>query len=227
MGALLGHPPVHRQGPEQRQEHYEERGEGRERTCGQRRDARNVSQGREVVYPCKAHHLPPGVLLASALLGLRTWHVLDYLREQPALESIGRGFRQDFGPRHYASPEARRQRQGRVRQDPHSGTRQTSFFSACEVSCRVRAERVKPYTSSARPASDSPRGPLREGPCGSPAPRRHPGARRLLGIVLSPGGIRLACAIVNVLDRLIHRCAYRGCMKSPQTRASRLVMRRI
>ena len=39
---------------------------------------------------------------------------------------------------------------------------------------------------------------------GSPAPRRHPGARRLLGIALSPGGIRLACAIVNVIDRFIH-----------------------
>src|SRR5829696_266875 len=52
-----------------------------------------------------------------------------------------------------------------------------SFLSAYEVSCRVRAERVKPYASSAKPASDSPRGPLREGPCGSPAPRRHPGVR--------------------------------------------------
>src|SRR5215204_7177864 len=39
-----------------------------------------------------------------------------------------------------------------------------SFLIAYEVSCRVRAERVKPYASWAKPASDSPRGPLREGP---------------------------------------------------------------
>ena len=34
-----------------------------------------------------------------------------------------------------------------------------SFISACGVSCRVRAERVKPYASWLRQASDSPRGP--------------------------------------------------------------------
>src|SRR5215210_6027091 len=105
MRALLGHPPVHRQGPEEGQEHYEERGEGRERPCGQRRDARDVAEGREVVHPSQAYHLPPGVLLASTLLGLRTWHVLDHFREQPALESTGRGFRRDFRPRHYAPPK--------------------------------------------------------------------------------------------------------------------------
>jgi uncharacterized protein (TIGR02271 family) len=48
-----------------------------------------------------------------------------------------------------------------------------SFFCAYEVSCRVRAERVKPYAPKER---------FTPGPCaillGSPAPRRHPGARR-------------------------------------------------
>src|SRR5215204_864865 len=71
-----------------------------------------------------------------------------------------------------------------------------SFFSAYGVSCRVRAERVKPYASSAKLASDSPRGPLREGPCGPPAP----GATRELGILamrLSLIDIRLGGQFVN------------------------------
>ena len=115
--------------PEERQEHYEEGGDGRERPGRERRDARDVAEGGEVVHPREAHDLPPGVLLASALLGLRSRHVLDHFREQPALEPAGRGLRRGFGPRHYAPPEAQRQRQGHVRQDPPSGTRLTSFFA--------------------------------------------------------------------------------------------------
>ena len=44
-----------------------------------------------------------------------------------------------------------------------------SFFSAYEVSCRVRAERVKPYA----PKSDSPRGPC--DPIWVPRPPAPPG----------------------------------------------------
>src|SRR5215211_2516994 len=76
-----------------------------------------------------------------------------------------------------------------------SGTLTTSFFCACGVSCRVRAERAKPYASLAKPASDSP-ADLSEGPCGSPAP----GATRELGVVamlLSLIDIRLGGRVVN------------------------------
>ena len=74
-----------------------------------------------------------------------------------------------------------------------------SFISACEVSCRVRAERVKPYASSLFLAGDSPRGPLGRSVWVPrlPAP---PGARRL-GILLSTTGIRLATAVVNDRQR--------------------------
>src|ERR671912_1624458 len=58
-----------------------------------------------------------------------------------------------------------------------SGTLYTSFFCACGVSCRVRAERVKPYAGWLRRPSDSPRGPwVRVGP-------PPPGATRELGVV--------------------------------------------
>jgi hypothetical protein len=50
----------------------------------------------------------------------------------------------------------------------------TSFFSAYGVSCRVRAERVKPYALM----SDSPQGPVRS-QVGPPPP----GATRELGVV--------------------------------------------
>jgi hypothetical protein len=52
-----------------------------------------------------------------------------------------------------------------------------SFISACGVSCRVRTERVKPYGNSAKPATDSPRGPCAVR-VGSPPP----GATRGLGV---------------------------------------------
>jgi len=53
--------------------------------------------------------------------------------------------------------------------------RRTFFFGAYEVSCRVRAERVKPYA----PTSDSPRGPSVRSELGPPPP----GATRELGVV--------------------------------------------
>src|SRR5688500_20022802 len=78
-----------------------------------------------------------------------------------------------------------------------SGTLYTSFFCACGVSCRVRAERVKPYAGWLRRPSDSPRGPLvRVGP-------PPPGATRELGVVamlLSLMDIRPEGRTVNTLE---------------------------
>ena len=76
-----------------------------------------------------------------------------------------------------------------------SRTPNTSFFGAYEVSCRVRAERVKPYASLS--ADDSPREPY--GPCGSPAPD----TTRELGVVamlLSLIDIRLGEQFVNTRE---------------------------
>src|SRR5215210_6120784 len=53
-------------------------------------------------------------------------------------------------------------------------TPKTSFFSAYGVSCRVRAERVKPYALM----SDSPLGPVVRSKVGPPPP----GATRELGV---------------------------------------------
>jgi hypothetical protein len=62
--------------------------------------------------------------------------------------------------------------------------RLTSFFGACEVSCRVRAERDKPYALTSSPReSDSPRDQLGQN-FGSPAPQSQMGARRLGSIWL-------------------------------------------
>src|SRR5919112_218704 len=81
---------------------------------------------------------------------------------------------------------------------------ETSFFGAYEVSCRVRAERVKPYASfrwRLTPRTWQVRS-------GSPASQSHPGARRL-GILLADGGIRLATALVNAHKwESIHRSAW-------------------
>ena len=180
VGALLGHSPIHRQRSEQGQEHYEEGGEGREHPGCERRDARDVAEGREVVYPCQAYHLPPRVLLASALLGLRSWHVLDDLCEQPALESAGRGFRRGLRTSTLRLPRSPATTTGTRPARSPFGHPTYLLLRACGVSCRVRAERVKPYASLGRLAGDSPRGPT-ESPCGSPAPRRHPG----LGVFLA------------------------------------------
>ena len=61
-----------------------------------------------------------------------------------------------------------------------SGTPTTSFFGACEVSCRVRAERVKPYASSLRQLAIHP-ADLLEVRVGPPPP----GATRGLGVFLA------------------------------------------
>src|ERR671916_586080 len=48
-------------------------------------------------------------------------------------------------PSHHTWPE---RPERRAQEDRGAGHERTSFFSAYEVSCRVRAERVKPYASS-------------------------------------------------------------------------------
>src|SRR5918995_6484186 len=86
-----------------------------------------------------------------------------------------------------------------------SHPRGTSFFCAYEVSCRVRAERVKPYASFRWRLTPRTWQVL----SGSPASQSHPGARRL-GILLPVGGIRLATALVNAPNwESIHRSAWK------------------
>ena len=84
VGALLGDHAVHRQHPEEGQEHYEKGGYGRERPGRDRRDGRYVAQGGEVIDASQAHHLPPRVLLL-ALPGLGPLYLLDALLEKPEL----------------------------------------------------------------------------------------------------------------------------------------------
>src|SRR5215213_1953565 len=92
--------------PKKGQEHYQERGDGRERPGRKRRDTRYIPKGREVVHPGKAHDLPPGVLLASAFLSLRARHVLYHFRKQPPLYPLGRTYLESLRSRvgHYARP---------------------------------------------------------------------------------------------------------------------------
>jgi hypothetical protein len=66
VGALPGDPAVHRQGPEQGEEHQDERRHRREQPRGQEGDPRLIPQGGEVVHPGQAHHLPPAVLAVPA-----------------------------------------------------------------------------------------------------------------------------------------------------------------
>ena len=73
--------------------------------------------------------------------------------------------------------------------------RRTSFFGAYDVSCRVRAERVKPYASQGSLAGDSPRGPVRS-LAGPPPPSATRGLG-VIGILLSTSRIRPAVTVVN------------------------------
>ena len=56
----------------------------------ERRDARDVTERREVVHPGETDHLPPGVLLGSPLFRLRARYVLDAVLEEPTLEPFAR-----------------------------------------------------------------------------------------------------------------------------------------
>ena len=67
--ALLRDPPIHRQGPQQGDEHENEGGEWRQGSGRKRSDARLVAQGREIVDAGEAHDPPPrlGVLVLGDL----------------------------------------------------------------------------------------------------------------------------------------------------------------
>src|SRR5215218_9418224 len=92
---------------------------------------------------------------------------------------------------------------------PNHLARSALFPYACEVSCRVRAERVKPYASSLFLAGDSPRGSS-ENRAGPPPP----GATRELGILamqLSPIDIRLVGRLVkSAATSFMHPSAWKG-----------------
>src|SRR5918995_7247623 len=99
--------------------------------------------------------------------------------------------------------------------DRWSGTLYTSFFCTCGVSCRVRAEREKPYAGWLRRPSDSPRGRwVRVGP-------PPPGATRELGVVamlLSLMDIRPKGCTVNTHESsLFTGVRGRGILGSPYT----------
>ena len=85
---------VHRQGAEQRQDHEHERRHRRERAGGEKRDARLIREGREIVDAGEAHHLPP----VGRVLGPRVRaDGFGGAFEKPAAESLlegnGRGQR--------------------------------------------------------------------------------------------------------------------------------------
>ena len=104
------------------------RGDGRERTCGKGRNARDVAEGREVVPPPSGK--PPatrsvarfGPSLASGPGTSSTISASNQRLRRPVWAFVGAS---DLGLR---PPETQRQQQGRVRQDPPSGTRLTSFW---------------------------------------------------------------------------------------------------
>jgi len=89
MRALAGDPAVDRQGPQQRQQDEDQRGDGREGAGGQGGDAGLVAQRGEIVDAGQAHHLPPRVLVVSPFLDRGPLRLLEVTPEQPALEGAG------------------------------------------------------------------------------------------------------------------------------------------
>jgi hypothetical protein len=67
MWTLHGHAAIHRQRPQESQSHEHQGGDRRKHAGRQRRDARLVAEGREVVDPRQAHHLPPSMALMGTL----------------------------------------------------------------------------------------------------------------------------------------------------------------
>src|SRR5215212_11571068 len=93
-----------------------------------------------------------------------------------------------------------------------------SFFCAYEVSCRVRAERVKPYAPKERFTP----GPSVKVRVGSPVPRRHPGARRYGYAVVNSMYTPVTsccqyflCQQIQVPE-LLRRLPFGKCRKSPE-----------
>jgi hypothetical protein len=90
-------------------------------------------------------------------------------------------------------PKTRRQRQGRARHDPPSGTRLTSFCTPAGLAVGFGPKELSPSSASiSRRFTPKTFWVL----SGSPVPWRHPGARRL-GISFSLSHIRLATHVVN------------------------------
>ena len=67
--AQLGDAPVHRQRAEERQQHEDQRGERRQDSGGEERDAGLVAERREIVDAREAHDLPPGRLVDVGGIG--------------------------------------------------------------------------------------------------------------------------------------------------------------
>ena len=84
-------PAVHRQRAEQRQQHQDERGDGREEAGGEKRDAGLVGEGREVVDARQAHDAPPRGRVSR--LGVRADGFVVTL-EKPDFEAVLEGRRQ-------------------------------------------------------------------------------------------------------------------------------------
>ena len=81
--AFAGDAPVDREGPEQGQQHQDERGERREDAGRQRRDPRLVAEGGEVVDPGQTHDLPPGMLVVGVVGLVRPLRLLGLILQQP------------------------------------------------------------------------------------------------------------------------------------------------
>ena len=99
--ALLGHPPVDRQGAQQREQDEHDRGERGEQAGGERGDAGLVAQRREVVDAGQAHDLPPGVPLVLGLGDLAGAEVVallvDQALQEPRPEAAGSAGRRGPG----------------------------------------------------------------------------------------------------------------------------------
>jgi hypothetical protein len=105
-----------------------------------------------------------------------------------------------------------------TRRDSSAGSitvhRLTSFFGACEVSCRVRAEREKPYALTSSRENDSPRDQLGRN-IGSPATRAMRGSASWLYLVVLAGVYAYLGALSTVLpfisEMMLRPLAYISC----------------
>src|SRR5688572_11470107 len=81
MRALFSYPPIHWQGSKEGQEHKNECGKGRKGAGCEKRNTGLVTEGRKVIDPGEAHHLPPGVFLMPAFRFVRAFHFRHTLVE--------------------------------------------------------------------------------------------------------------------------------------------------